>query len=1268
MSPSRGGKEKSRRSKPKGKAASTLPRGAAGKHSARAAITSIPSSFPVVGVGASAGGLAAVTELLKHLPPALGAAIVIIQHLDPRHESLTPDILSRVTSMPVAEVKDGMRTQPSHVYVIPPNSNMTLSRGVLKLSPRSEARGQHLPIDLFFKSLAEDRKDRAVGVVLSGIASDGTMGVEEIKAKGGFTFAQDPTSAQYDGMPRNAILSGAVDMVETPQGIAREIAKISILSLGRSAGSRAVESVLPLPHGPDGNLRMIFASIRNATGVDFTHYKESTIQRRIARRLLLFKIEDLHTYAAYLGSHPEEVKALFADILIHVTGFFRDPEAYKTLQTRILSQYLENWDLSIPFRVWVPACSSGEEAYSIAIAFFECLDKSKVRPRFQIFGSDLSEASLQKARSATYPESIVKNVSKVRLDRFFERTEDGRYRIAKWVRDTCLFSRHDLTADPPFAKIDLIACRNVLIYFAPELQKRVVPILHYALNPGGRLWLGHSETISGFGNLFTMEDKIHKFYSRNTIATPLKLQFPISRIAPEFLARRTFPNSPATLQEVQVEADRVAIQQFAPPGVVVNDAAEILQVRGRPAPFLELAPGQATMNLFKLAHPEIVSDLRYLFHSVRRKNTAARKDGLTLGKSGQRRNLGISVVPLHLSPASKERYFQIFFEETPGLTEPRKPPAKSRGKSLKESKPRTGQQRQHDLDDGRYQQELISEYEATQEEFVASNEELQSTNEELQSTNEELQTAKEELQSANEEMTTINDELQTRNAEMTQLTETLTVARDDARRIIETMPNPILVIASDWRVQVVNNSFCSLFQVERSEAEGRFFSELCDGHWSIPPLLEKVATVFREGAAFHDFEIEHDFPRIGRIDMTLHATATRLAGAGTNTALLAVEDLTARKRIAEQLRHSEERYRHFLENANDGITILNGNTIEFSNHRIEVMFGYSPGELNNRNFEILIDGQYLETLRNYHQAFTRLPEARDTSGGIDTYGKRKDRSTFPVDISFSPLRSESDGMVTAIVRDISERKRIEFERQDLLLREKAARMDAEKASKVKDEFLTTLSHELRTPLTAILSWAQLLRLGKIDPEKAKSAVAGIEKSAKDQGQLIDDLLDVSRIQAGRVSLELSEIDPIESLATGLESVRNLAENKSITIQTEFDPSPCRVIADSGRLQQVFRNLFTNAVKFTPPGGKITVRAGRKKDPERLEIQVEDTGKGFKPEFLPYLFTRFSQEDSSVKRVFGGMGLGLSIVRNLAEMHGGAVTRQVLAKEKGPCSR
>jgi two-component system CheB/CheR fusion protein len=682
-----------------------------------------------------------------------------------------------------------MRIRPSHVYVIPPNRNMRLQRGVLKLTPRTEARGQHLPIDLFFRSLAVDRMEHAIGVVLSGIASDGTVGVQAIKAEGGVRFAQEPSSAQYDGMPRSAIGSGAVDIVETPEGIAREIAKMSSFFLTGTAGAGLIEPE-PAQRGPNGNLRKVFTLIRSATGVDFTLYKHSTIQRRIARRLFLAKIEDLQTYGVYLGAHPEEVQALFADILIHVTGFFRDPDAYEALKTRVLPRYLENCDPNVPFRIWVPGCSSGEEAYSIAIVFHEYLDKLTVHPSLQIFASDISETSLQKARAAVYPETIAKDVSRQRLNRFFERVEGGGYRISKKIRDTCLFSKHDITADPPFAKIDLISCRNVLIYFTSDLQKRVVPFLHYALNSGGILWLGRSETIAGFGNLFTMEDRTNKFYAKKTISTPLRLQFPSGRQLPEALSVRKVARAPATLQDVQAEADRVAIEQYAPAGVVINDAAEILHVRGRPAPYIELTQGQASLSLFKLAHPDVVSDLRYLINTARRDGKPATKSSLSL-KNGSRCVFGIKVVPLRLIPLSKERYYSIFFEETPG---PQPAPVpKQRGEALSKRK-QPIEHRDHWAEEGMYQKELIEEYETTQEELISSNEELQSTNEELQSTNEELETAKEELQSANEEMTTINDELQTRNSEMSQLTNDLT-------NLLASVDIPIVMVGPDARIR-----------------------------------------------------------------------------------------------------------------------------------------------------------------------------------------------------------------------------------------------------------------------------------------------------------------------------------------------------------------------------------------------------------------------------------------------------------------------------------
>jgi two-component system CheB/CheR fusion protein len=1333
--------------------------------------------FPVVGIGASAGGLAAVTQLLKYLPLQTRIAVVVIQHLDPKHGSLTADILARACPMPVAEVQDGMQIHAEHVYVIPPNRNLRLSKGILKLSPRIEARGQHLPIDFFFQSLASEKKDLAIGVVLSGIASDGTLGLQEIKSEGGLTFAQDPKTAQYDGMPRSAIASGAVDIIDTPKGIAEEIGRIAHLLPGQSVSVVAESKGL----GRQGQLGKIFTLLRIATGVDFTYYKQSTVQRRIARRQFVLKIADLRNYARYLTDHPEEVKTLFDDLLIQVTSFFRDPEAFDFLKAHILPKLMKETDRKVPIRIWVPGCSTGEEAYSIAIVFLELLEKTKDRRQLQIFASDISEQAIQRARRGLYAEATAKDVSKARLRRFFEKTEDG-YRIAKSVRDTCLFSKHDVASDPPFAKIDLISCRNVLIYFTSELQKRVLPIFHYALKPGGILWLGRSETVGQSSNLFATEDRANKFYSKKQITTPVKIEFPVGHQVPEPLAaaRRNMLESTPPLEDVQREADRVALQQYAPPGVVINDTYEILQVRGRPAPYLELTSGQASLNLFKLARPEIVSALRYLINAARRQNKAVKKDGLFLNDVG-RRAFGIRVAPIRLPIANKEQCFLIFFEKAPDLTQAQAPASKAGGKQTKRQRAASDRSAMQEMEEQKYQQALIEEYETTQEELTSANEELQSTNEELQSTNEELETAKEELQSANEEMTTVNEELQTRNVEMSQLSNDLTnilassdipivmVGQDgrirsftpragqilrligsdvgrpigdikpgvsgvdldeltssvmtttgpreveaqdkqgtwyrlqvkpyrtlenkidgavialiditalkhsadklrsvgeDAVMIMETAPIPIMVISSDRHVQAANQAFYETFQVKRLETEGRLLSELGAGQWDIASLSKMLEAVLNTGEQYKGFEIELDFPVIGHKSLLINARRSDLTGSGMQVALFAIEDITARKEIALQLAKTEARYRNLLENARDGIVVVSkAGAIEFANHQAEAMFGYSTGELNHQPYEVLIPEQFREPYRVHQAAFMANPEPREVGRDVDLYAKRKDGSLLPVDISLSPVTHDSEVLVTAIIRDISERKKLETERLHILVSEKDARLEAEKANRVKDEFLATLSHELRTPLATILSWAQMLRLGKTDPEKTRKGAAVIEKSAQAQGQLIEDLLDVSRIQSGKLHLEFSIVDPAACVSAVVDSVRSLAEEKAISIVTEFDRSYGNISADSDRLQQAFRNLLTNAIKFTPRKGKITVRLNSIKEPSHkwVRIQVEDTGKGISAELLPLLFTRFKQADSSATREFGGLGLGLSIVRHLIDMHGGTVKAESPGEGKG----
>nr|MBA2406245.1 hypothetical protein [Bdellovibrionales bacterium] len=495
-------------------------------------------SVTIVGVGASAGGLEAFKHFLENLPIDTGLAYVLVQHLDPNHESLSTDILSRSTKMPVTEAKDKMKIESNHVYMIPPGFCMGVSNSELKLHPRGDSHKHQRVIDFFLRELAEDRKENAIGIVLSGTGNDGSEGLVAIKAAGGITFAQSLTSAKFDEMPKNAIATMAVDLILTPQEIANELANIAIKL------PQEVVKAFDLDENEavaGEHLNKIFLLLRNVCHVDFTYYKSNTILRRLARRMTLHRMESIEDYANYLLKNPEEVKALYADILIHVTQFFRDPEAYESLIRDIFPKLIENRPPGLPIRIWVPACSTGEEVYSLAIAFSEFLSDKAPNTAFQIFASDVSERAIQKARAGEYSENISQVVSSERMKRFFTKSDSGHYKVNKSIRDVCLFSRHDLTVDPPFAKIDLISCRNLLIYLTNVLQKHVMPLFHYSLVPKGYLWLGKSETVGGFTNLFSLIDKANKTYARKDAPNKISLQFPASTYVPgnQHFARKT---------------------------------------------------------------------------------------------------------------------------------------------------------------------------------------------------------------------------------------------------------------------------------------------------------------------------------------------------------------------------------------------------------------------------------------------------------------------------------------------------------------------------------------------------------------------------------------------------------------------------------------------------------------------------------------------------------------------------------------------------------
>lgn len=609
-------------------------------------------SFPIVGVGASAGGLDAFTQLLKALPADTGMAFVLVQHLAPTHASALAEILSRVTKMPVTEVADESPVEPNHVYVIPPGRSMVVSMGILQLLPR-EGYGLHRPIDQFFRALAADRGYQAIGVVLSGTASDGTLGLEAIKAEGGISFAQD-SSAQHEGMPHSAIASGCVDFVLSPSKIAEEIVRIG-------QHPYAVPEAQAAEPDKKTDLVEVVQVLHDATGVDFTHYKFNTLYRRVTRRMIFRKMEGLTDYVEYLRRTPTEVDALYQDILISVTSFFRDPASFEALKSTVFPRLLKDRSRYDPVRLWTLGCSTGQEAYSLAMAFTEAAEAAGSSASFQLFATDLNPAGIQKARAGIYSKDIAQDVSPERLRRFF--TEgDGSYRISKPIRDACVFSRHNVLADPPFSRIDLISCRNLLIYLEPVLQQRILPTLHYALKPEGCLWLGGSETIGSYGNLFDAEDARHKIYAKKPGSSGKECSFPVQngRVPRSRFIPIASPGGDAT--DLPREADRVLLTKFAPPGVLVTADLDIVQYRGDTGPFLAPVPGRASLNLLKMLREGLLVGVRSAILRAGKEQSPVREEGLRVKSSGGYLDVAIEVIPIK-GHAGKTSGFLVLFED-----------------------------------------------------------------------------------------------------------------------------------------------------------------------------------------------------------------------------------------------------------------------------------------------------------------------------------------------------------------------------------------------------------------------------------------------------------------------------------------------------------------------------------------------------------------------------------------------------------------------------
>ena len=872
--------------------------------------------FPVVGVGASAGGLEAASDLFAELPAVTGMAFLLVQHLDPRHPSFLTEILAKKAVMAVETAVDGATVRPDHLYVIPPNTALTVADGVLRLQSRDGEQRPHKPVNILFRSLAEQYANRAVAVVLSGADSDGAQGLEEIKAGGGITLAQTPASAKFDGMPNSAIATGCVDLVLPPKALGQELIRI-----GRHPYLTAAAS--PDAPGPEEDqLKRIFRLLQSHHRTDFSGYKQSTVQRRLARRMALRQVDGLAEYIELLCREPEEIKALAQDFLISVTGFFRDPESFEGLAQSVWPALLENRASPEPLRIWVPGCASGEEAYSIAMVLLEYLGDRAPTARVQIFGTDLSEVAIEKARTGFYIDSITDEVSPERLRRFFTKP-DHHYQIAKSVRDLCVFARHDVTRDPPFSRLDLVSCRNLLIYLDQSLQRRVIPLFHYALNPDGFLIVGAAETLGRSSELFRPVEGRHQIYRRRPVPVRAVPEFPAVEVA----ARPSLTLQPAAThllpesEQAQKETERLLLTRYAPAAVLIDDSFNIVYFQGETSRYLEHARGAASFNLQKICRPGLLVELSPAIHEAQESERPALREGVRLELPGEEREVSLEVIPVRL-PEIESRYWLILFRQSsaPQFARPRAGVLMRLWSSLFGAGAAAETEKDHqitrlrqELDATRdYLQTTIEKHEAVNEEMKSAHEEALSANEEFLSTNEELETAKEELQSANEEQGITNQELRNRNRDLSELNEELRESRSFLNAMVETLRESLLVLDRELRVQTANHEFYETFQVEPQEVLQQHLYELGSGQWDIPALRQLLEEILPENHVLQDFEVTHEFPGIGEKTMLLNARRLESNEHRDEMILLAIEDVTLRQLSQKRLIEADRRKSNFL--------------------------------------------------------------------------------------------------------------------------------------------------------------------------------------------------------------------------------------------------------------------------------------------------------------------------------------------------------------------
>jgi two-component system CheB/CheR fusion protein len=1154
--------------------------------------------FPITGVGASAGGLEAFTELLSHLPDDTGMAFVLVQHLDPTHESHLTELLSKVSTMPIAEVKDKTRVRANHVYVIPPRCILGISGGVLQTLPRPDS-GRNMPIDSFFRALAADRGDKALGVILSGTASDGTLGLQAIKAQGGITFAQERATAKFDGMPGSAIAAGAADFVLPPAGIARQLAVIA-----RHSGI-AVDPGTATELSEEAELGKIFRLLRGATGVDFTHYKHSTLKRRIKRRMAIRGFEKLEDYSRELEKNRDESSALCENFFITVTAFFREPAVFAELKKKVFPALVENRMPEDKIRIWVPGCATGEEAYSVAICLMEFLDEADVNVPFEVFATDISETAIEKARAGTYTDGALAHISPQRLARFFTRSENG-YQISKAVRDLCIFARHNVAQDPPFSKLDLVSCCNVLIYLGPLLQRKVLSIIQFALKPTGFLMLGPSEGVGTLSESFHQVEKTHKIYCMTPSAgeptSPLSQD---RRTHGRVVVRGRIAESRVGT-DVQKEADRLVLAEHGPPGAIIDGEMNIVQVRGRTSPYLELSPGGPTQNLLTMAREGLIAGLGKAIQTASQTNAAAQEDGFRIESNGRLREVAIKVIPFRGASSPHQRYFLVLFEE-PLFDEPE--PSGGPARPMP-SKPNDG-------DSARLRRELAATKEYLQSilaDKATTLEELRSANEEAQAGNEELETAQEELESANEELNTLNEDLKISNMEFSHVNR-------DLANLLESISIPLVMVGQNLRIRRYTRAMEPMLNLMASDV-GRSITDL-QPQMELPDLRRLLLDAM-EGSDRKPRNIR---------DSHGHWYSLRiLPSVGPDGkidgAVVMFIDIDAAKRgldFAEAI----------VETVREPLVILNQNLqVMKANNSFYETFRATREETEERLIYELGNGQW--NIPKLRELLENILPARSTFRDFEVTHEFEHvgRKVMVLNASeiFDP-NAQARTLLLAI-EDATDRRRAE---------------EALKATNAElEHFAYALTHDLREPLRMVVNFTELLArecAGKLGDEADKFISYSVEGALRIEA-LLQALLAYWEV-TGREQNSFASIDCGVVLAKTLLNLQAAIAQSGATITSDALPT---VVAEEVVLTQLFQNLISNSIKYR--GGEAPrIHVAAERSAEGWLFSVRDNGIGIDPLDAERVFGMF-------KRLHGseipGTGIGLALCRKVVERQGGRI--------------